>query len=149
MRGTTDLGEEAVGGTEEAQTLFVESTDKGIGEPILVKENVKLGQFQTQILECKVKPLLGETALVMVCPIRVGETQLTGMHPLHPGLHVLHALKRLKMGSGKVSIVVCNMSDSPIYLKKGMRIARVESTLPVPPAELSPEVQAECPTWMA
>ena len=141
-RGTADLGKGAVGGTEEAQTLSIESTDKGIDEPILVKEHVKLGPFQTQILECKVKPLLGETALMMVCPIRVGETQLAGMCPLHSGLCVLHALMRLKMGSSKVSVVVCNMSDSPIYLKKGMRIACMESALPVPPAELSPRVQA-------
>ena len=139
---TTNLGEGAVGGAEEAQTLSAESTDKGIDEPILVKEHVKLGPFQTQILECKVKPLLGETTLMMVYPIRVGETQLTGTHPLYPGLHVLHMLMRLKMGSSKVSVVVHNMSDSPIYLKKGMRIACVESALPVPPAELSLEVQA-------
>ena len=46
------------------------------------------------------------------------------------------------MGSGKVSVVVHNMLDSPIYLKKGTRIAHVKSMLPVPPAELSPEVQA-------
>ena len=140
--GTTDLGKGAVGGMEEAQILSAESTVKGIDEPILVKENVRLGLFQTQILECKVKPLLGETVLVMVCPIKVGEIQLTGMRPLHPGLHVLHVLMGLKMGSGKVSVVVSNMSDSPIYLKKGMRIAHVESTLPVPPAKLSMEVQA-------
>ena len=46
------------------------------------------------------------------------------------------------MGSGKVSVVVHNMSDSPIHLKKGIRIACMESMLPIPPAELSPEVQA-------
>ena len=108
----------------------------------MVREHVKSGPFQAQILEYKVKPLLGETALMIVCPIRVGETQLAGTCPLHPGLHVLHTLTRLKMGSGKVSVVICNMSESPIYLKKGMRIARVESRLPVNPAELFPEVQA-------
>ena len=139
--GTADLGEGAVG-VEEAQTPSAESTDKGIDEPILVKEHVKLGPFQTQILECKVKPLLGETMLMIVCPVRVGKTQLAGKHPLHPGLHVLHTLTRLEMGSGKVSVMLHNMSDSPIYLKKGMRIAGVESMVPVPHAELSPEVQA-------
>ena len=140
--GTTYLGKEAVGGAEEAQTPSVESTDKGIDKPTMVREHVNVGPFQTQILECKVKPLLRETALTMVCPIRVGETQLTGMCPLHSGLHVLHTLTRCKMGSSKVSVVVCNMLDSPIYLKKGMRITHVESMLPIPPAELSPEVQA-------
>ena len=140
--GTTNLDERAVGGMDQAQTPSAESTDRGIDEPVLVKEPVRLGPFQTQILECKVKPLLGETTFVMVCPIKVGEIQLAGMHPLHPGLHVLHVLMRLKMGSGKVSVVVCNMLDNPIYLKKGMRIACVESMLPITPAELSPEVQA-------
>ena len=139
--GTTDLGEGAVRGVEEAQTLSAESTDKGIDESILVKEHVRLGPFQTQILECNVKPLLEETALMMVCPIKVGEIQLAGMCPLHPGLHVLHALTRLKMGSGKVSVVVHKMSDSPIYLKKDMRIAHVESALPVPPAGASCSMQ--------
>ena len=113
--------------------------------PILPLEELvdhPVNLFQTQILKCKVKPLLRETTLVMVCPIRVGETQLAGTCQLHPGLLVLHLLTRLKMGSDKVSVVVCNMLDSPIYLQKGMRIARMESTLPVPPAELSPEVQA-------
>ena len=135
---TADLGKGAVGGAEEAQTPCTEPTDKGIDEPIFVWEHVKLGQFQTQILECKVKPLLRETALMMVCPMRVGETQFTGICPLHPGLCVRHMLM---MGSGKVSVVI-HMSDSPIYLKKGTRIACVESALPVPPAELSLEVQA-------
>ena len=79
---------------------------------------------------------------MMMYPIKVGKIQLAQMGPLHRGLHVLHALMRLKMGSGKVSVVVCNMSDSPIHSKKGMRIAHMESALPVPPAELSPEVQA-------
>ena len=140
--GIADLGEEAVGGAEEAQAPSAESTDKGIDEPNLVKEHVRLGPFQTQILECKVKPLIRETALMMVCPTKVGEVWLAGTCPLHLGLHVLLALTRLKMGSGKVSVVVCNMLDSPIYLKKGMRIACLGSKLPVSPAELSLEVQA-------
>ena len=92
-----------MGSTEDAQTLSTESTDKGIDEPILVKEHVRLRPFQTQILECKVKPLTGDTALVMVCPTKVGKIQLAGTLPLNPGLHVLHVLTRLKMGSGKVS----------------------------------------------
>ena len=43
-----------------------------------------------------------------------------GMAP-PPGLHVLHAYTRLKMGSSKVSMVVRNMSESPIFLKRGYR----------------------------
>ena len=46
------------------------------------------------------------------------------------------------MGSNKVSVVVWNMSDSPIYLKKGVQIACVVWAMPVPPAKLSPKMEA-------
>ena len=107
-----------------------------------MKENVRLGPFQTQILECRVKPLIGESTHVMVTPLRAGETQPGGVWPLHSGLHVLHAYTRLKMSSGKVSVVVRNMSESSIFLKKGVQVARVVSALPVPPVELSLEFEA-------
>ena len=41
-----------------------------------------------------------------------------------------------------MSVVVRNMSDSPIYLKKGVQIAHVISVTPVLPIELSPEMEA-------
>ena len=106
-RGTINLGKGAVGGMEEAQIPSTESTDKGIDKPILVKEHVKLGLFQTQILECKVKPLLGETALMMVCPIRLGETQLAGTHPLHPGVPC--TTRAYKAQHGKRQGICCGM----------------------------------------
>ena len=46
------------------------------------------------------------------------------------------------MSSNKVSMVVRNMSESPIFLKKGMHMARVVSASLVPPTELSPEMEA-------
>ena len=49
---------------------------------------------------------------------------------------------RLKMGSNKVSTIVWNMSDSPIYLKKGVQIAHVVLATSVPLAELSPKMEA-------
>ena len=57
---------------------------------------------------------------MMVEPLKAGEAQWSGAWPLPPDLHVLHTYTRLKMGSNKVSVVVQNMSDSPIYLKKGV-----------------------------
>ena len=113
-----------------------------LDEPVFMKENVRLGPFQTQILECRVKPLIGESAHVMVMPLRAGESQLGGVHPLPPGLHVLHAYTRLKMSSRKVSVVVRNMSESPIFLKKGVQVAWVVSASQVPPTELSSEMEA-------
>ena len=46
------------------------------------------------------------------------------------------------MSSSKVSVVVRNMSKSPVFLKKGVQAARVVSASLVPPAELSPEMEA-------
>ena len=114
---------------------------RDLDKPVFMKENVRLGPFQTQILECRVKPLTRESAHIMVTPLRAGETQPGGAWPLPPGLHVLHAYTRLKMSSSKVSVVVRNMSESSIFLKKGIQVARVVSTLPVLPAEISLEME--------
>ena len=46
------------------------------------------------------------------------------------------------MSSSKVSVVVRNMLESPIFLKKGVQVSRVVSTLPVEPVELSQEMEA-------
>ena len=75
-------------------------------------------------------------------PLRAGESQAGGAQPLPSGFNVLHAYTRLKMSSNKVSVVVRNMSESPIFLKKGMHVARVVSASPVSSTELSPEMEA-------
>ena len=49
---------------------------------------------------------------------------------------------RLKMSSRKVPVVVMNMSEFPVFLKKGVQVTRVVPTSPVPPAELSLEMVA-------
>ena len=59
--------------------------------------------------------------------------------PLPPGLQVLHTYTTLTAGSKHVLIVVRNMTDSAIFLKKGVRIAHVISATLVPPAELPSE----------
>ena len=64
-----------------------------------------------------------------------------GMSP-DPGLHVLHTYTSLKMSSSKVSMVVRNMFESPIFLKKGVQMAWVVSASPVSPVELSTEMEA-------
>ena len=108
-------------------------------ELVTVRESVHLGLFQTEIIEGQVKPLLGDTAHIMVMPLKVGG-QPRDSRPLPPGLHVLHAYACLKYGSGKVSLVVRNTSNSHIFLKKGVPVARVVSASPVPPTELLPEM---------
>ena len=111
-------------------------------ELVMVRESVHLGPFQTEIIEGWVRPLLGDTAHIMVTPLKVGEGQPRDSRPLPSGLHVLHAYMHLKISSGKVSLVVRNMSNSHIFLKKGVLVARVVSASPVPPTELSPEMEA-------
>ena len=112
---------------------------KEVDEPVYIKESVWVGPFQTQILECRVKPLLGESAHVMVTPLWVRTIQPGGAQLLPPTLHVLHTYTWLKMSSSKVS-VVRNMSESPVFLKKGVQVARLVSASPVELAELSPEM---------
>ena len=135
--------------TDEGATTFVASLDQEIDKPFFMKENLKLGPFQTQIIECKTKPLLGESAHMMITPLRANEAQPDGAWPLLPGLHVLCPYTWLKMSSSKVSVVVRNMSDSPIFLKKGVCVAHVVSALLVPPVELSPEMEAALGAKMA
>ena len=78
----------------------------------------------------------------MVMPLKAGESQPSWVQPLPPGLHVLHAYTRLKMSSSKVSVVVRNMSDCPIFLKKGIQVVWVVLASLVPPAELLLEMEA-------
>ena len=111
-------------------------------ELVTVRESVCLGPFQTKIIEGRIKPLLGDTAHIMVTLLKVGEGQLRDSRPLPPELHVLHVYMHLKNSSGKVSLVVRNMSDSHIFLKKGVLVVWVVSASLVPPTELSPEMEA-------
>ena len=103
-----------------------------IDELVTVRENIHLGPFQMEIIEGRVKPLLGDTAHVMITPLKAGEGQSQEARPLPPGLHILHVLTHLKNGSGRVSLMVRNISDSHIFLKKGVPVAHVMSASPVP-----------------
>ena len=77
----------------------------------------------------------------MITPLRV-EGQPQESKPLPPGLHILHAYTRLKNSSGRVSLVVRKVSDSHIFLMKGVPVAWVVSASLVQPIELSPEMEA-------
>ena len=135
----------AVSASERAETL-VEGASGGplessVDEVVMVQESIHLGPFQMEIIEGRVKPLLGDTSYVMITPLRV-EGQPWETKPLPPRLHILHAYTCLKNGSGKVSLVVRYVSDSHIFLKKGVPVAQVVSTSLVPPTKLSPEMEA-------
>ena len=107
----------------------------------MVWESIHLGPFQTEIIEGWVKPLLGGTSYGMIIPLRAeGQPWETKLLP--PGVHVLHAYTHLKNGSRKMSLVVRNVSDSHIFLKKGVPVVQVMSASLVLPVELSPEMEA-------
>ena len=112
-----------------------------VDELVTVRESVHLGLFQTEIIEGWVKPLLGDTSHMMITLLRV-EGQPQEDKPLPLGLHVLHAYMHLKNDNSKVSLVVRNISDSHIFLKKGVPVVQVVSASLVPPAELLPEMEA-------
>ena len=59
--GVQTLNEGASGGSPEGS----------INELVMVWENVCLGPFQTEIIEERVKPLLGDSSYMMITPLRV------------------------------------------------------------------------------
>ena len=113
-----------------------------VDELVTVRGSIHLGPFQTEIIEGWVKPLLGDTAHVMIMPLKVEEGQLQETRPLPLGLHVHHTYMCLKNGSCRVSLMVKSMFDSHIFLQKRVPLARVMSASPVPPTKLSPEMEA-------
>ena len=118
------------------------SQEVDMDELVMVRESVHLGPFQTKIIEGWVKPLFGDTAHVMITPLKAEEGQPQETRLLPPGLLVFHAYTCLKNSSSKVSLMVRNMSDSHIFLKKGVLVARVMLASLVPPMELSTEMEA-------
>ena len=92
-------------------------------ELVTVRESFHLGLFQTEIIEGRVRPLFGDMAHVMITPLKAGEGQPWEARPLPPELHILHAYTCLKNGSGRVSLMVRNMSEGHIFLKKGVMVA--------------------------
>ena len=73
-----DLGMAGDDPTEQGAMALKPRTSQDLNEPVFMKEIVRLGLFQTQILECRVKPLIGESAHIMVTLLRAGETQPGG-----------------------------------------------------------------------
>ena len=74
-----DPGMAGDGPMEQGVMALKSPMSQDLDEPVFMKENVRLGPFQTQILECRVKPLIGESAHIMVTPLRAGETQPWGV----------------------------------------------------------------------
>ena len=129
-------------GEAQSEGASRESQEVDVDELVMVRDSVRLGPFQTEIIERRVKPLFGDMAHVMITPLKAEEDQLWEARLLPLGLPVLHTYTCLKNGRGKVSLMVRNMSDSHIFLKKGVPVARVMSASSVPPMELLLEMEA-------
>ena len=123
-------------GSAETQTEGASGgpQEMDMDELVTVRESVHLEPFQTEIIEEQVKPLLGDTAHIVVMLLKVGEGQLRDSRPLPLGLHVLHTYTHLKNGSGKVFLVVRNMSDSHIFLMKGVPVVQIMPVSLLPPS---------------
>ena len=80
--------------------------------------------------------------LVMVAPLGCSEMKQGRECQITPGLQVLHAYTTLPAGSKQVSIVVWNMTENAIFLKKGVRVVHVVSVV-LEPSEEAPSEQDE------
>ena len=132
-RGTTTSDDESSGDAADPKPS-ASAPEPETDVPVYVRESICVGAFQMRILECKVDPLQEESAEVMVIPVRSGGPQGAKIKPLLPGLQVLYVFTVRKRGSSKVSIVVRNVSESPVYLKKGIQVTRLVPATPVPPS---------------
>ena len=110
-----------------------------LDEVVELKDSVHVGQFQTEILKGRVaKPPTHDTH-VMIAPLRCSKVESGKTRPLALGLQVLHAYTTLTAGNKNVSIVVQNVTNSTIFLKKGVCVVHMVSAMLVLPVELLPE----------
>ena len=107
-----------------------------------MKNSTYVGPFQTEILEGKISQAPTHDTHVMVTPIGCTELKQDRGRQLPPGLQVLHAYTTLVAGCKQISIVVRNMTDQAIFLKKGARVAHVVSAM-LAPLEETPSTQDE------
>ena len=141
---------------EETPEKCAEGTDmpgdKEVDTVVKMKSRTHLGPFQTEILEKNISQAPAHNTHVMVTPIGHAELKQGRTCQLPPGLQVLHAYMTLTAGNKQVSIVVQNMTDKTIFLKKGACVAHVKSAMLAPlegaSSEHHEDVQAlkECMT---
>ena len=115
---------------------------KGVDTVVEMGGSVHVGPFQTEILEGKISQAPVCDTHVMVTPIGQAELKQDRGHQLPPGLQVLHTYMTMTAGRKQISIVVRNMSDQAIFLKKGTRVAHAVSAMLAPPEE-TPSAQGK------
>ena len=130
--------------TGETQEEGAEGTDtseeKEVDTVIKMKDSIHVGPFQTEILEGKISQAPTRDTHVMVAPIGcTAEVKQGRACQIPPGLQVLHAYTTLIAGSKQVSIVVRNVTDKAIFLKKDAWVAHIASVMLAPPEEAPSE----------
>ena len=101
-----------------------------------------MGPFQTEILEGNISQAPVCNMHIMVKPIGRAELKQDRGCQLPPGLQVLHTYTTMTAGHKQIPIVVRNMTDQAIFLKKGTRVVHVVSATLAPPEE-TPSTQDE------
>ena len=107
----------------------------GVDTVVEMGSSTHVGPFQTEILEGKISQVPVCDTHVMVTPVGQAELKQDRGHQLPPGLQVLHTYTTIMAGHKQMSIVVWNMTDQAIFLKKAARVAHVVSATLAPPEE--------------
>ena len=100
---------------------------------VKMESSTHVGPFQTEILEGKIYQAPAHDTHGMVTPIGHAELKQDRGRQLPPGLQVLHTYTTMTAGCKQISIVVWNITDQAIFLKKGVRVAHVVSAMLAPP----------------
>ena len=115
---------------------------KGVDTVVEMGNSTHVGSFQTKILEGKISQAPACETHIMVTPIGQAEVKQDGGHQLPPVLQVLHTYTTMTAGHKQISIVVQNMTDQAISLKKGTRVVYVVSAT-LAPLDETPSTQGE------
>ena len=94
-----------------------------------------MGPFQTEILEGKISQAPMCDTHVMVTPVGRAKLKQDRGRQLPPRIQVLHTYTTITAGRKQISIVVRNMTDQAIFLKKGTQVAHIVSATLAPPEE--------------
>ena len=116
--------------------------EKEVDTVVEMGGSTHVGPFQTEILEGKISQAPAHDTHVMVTPIGHAELRQDRGHQLPPGLQVLHTYTTLTAGHKQILIVVRNMTDQAIFLKKGEQVVHIVSAILAPPEE-TPSKQEE------
>ena len=137
-----------------SQHIIAESTQKGaegtnapaekeVDMMVEMRSSTQVGPFQIEILKGKIAHAPTQDTHVMVTPIGRTALKRDGARQLPPGIQVLHVYTTLTAGSKQISIVVRNVTDQAIFLKKGARVAHIVSVDLVPHEDAPSEQEAD------